>query len=842
MPRELPELGGRYRLLEQIGFGGAGRIYAGVDVLLKRKVAVKMLRANDDDNRERFVREARAAASLSHPNIVSIWDVGVHEDDLYLVMEFLEGVSLSAVLQARGGKLALPPAVRILIDVAEALRYAHNRGLVHRDIKPANIFVVTSGHAKLLDFGIAKIANAPGPSLTHTGTFVGTPAYMSPEQFLGREIDRRSDLFSFGAVAYETVTGQKVFGAADVPTTIYRLMMTESVTRLRQLVADCPPGLDEIVSRCLARSANDRPSSADEVIPILREVLAPLAGRDDDEWPVEPPRPAAAEDPEAAVQGGTMAGPVLGHHTNVAPEPPGFSGRVPGAQTARLEPGARAGRFVVHEVVARGQTGHLYKAFDPVRSRLVGVKVIDDRTGVAVNRLLRASRIWLDLHHDNLQTILEVDPGGPEAPALIVTELLEGVDLARLISQQKLDLAQKVEVAIQVCDAVDYMHRRGVIHREIKPRNIVLSPDLHVTLLDSGLARSTNLEETSYTQAGVAVGDLTYMAPEQAKGRYDQRSDVYSIGAVLFEMVMEESPQPLGAAGMVSRLRGVDTLPAKLLTTLRLALDEDPNRRFSSVREMADHLRALVPAKRPPLNLSDVVVTLHGIRTHARWQRAFSEVATRAGLHCRLDRWNFGYFSILRFLSPWSRQAKVSWFRGTYHDEFGDQPMAQLSIERPSVIAHSFGTYVLGNALLRYPYLRFNRVLLCGSILPTSFPWDAIIDRGQVQAVRNEYGARDVWTSAARWFIAGTGPSGLSGFTCQHDRLEQERFDYSHSEYFERGHMEDRWVPYLKRKLSHITPRDRPVAASPTARPWGLLALYALVLLGVASGVWLAVT
>jgi serine/threonine-protein kinase len=122
-------------------------------------------------------------------------------------------------------------------------------------------------------------------------------------------------------------------------------------------------------------------------------------------------------------------------------------------------------------------------------------------------------------------------------------------------------------------------------------------------------------------------------------------------------------------------------------------------------------------------------------------------------------------------------------------------------------------------------------VLLCGSILPADFPWDVLIDRGQVQAVRNEHGARDKWANVARRFVPGTGSSGLDGFTCNHARLEQERFDYSHSEYFERGHMESKWVPFIKRRVSHITPRERPVTSPRSVAPVGLYALYAAVAL-----------
>jgi serine/threonine-protein kinase len=473
-----------------------------------------------------------------------------------------------------------------------------------------------------------------------------------------------------------------------------------------------------------------------------------------------------------------------------------------------LPAGSKVGKFLVLELVARGRTGHLYKAFDPVRSKSIGLKVIDEPGGEAVSRLLRASRIWLDLRHPHLQTILEVDPGDQSGTAVVATELIEGVDLESVRRSRKLDLTQKIRIAIEVCDALDYLHTRGIVHREVTPKNIVLSRDLSVTLLDSGLARSTDPTDVQLTALGAAVGDSRYMAPEQRLGRCDQRSDIYSLGAVLYELLLDEEFGPSKATAARQRLAACDTLPRKLVEALLMAMDQDAGRRFESVREFCDGLQSLMPQKLAPLNIAQAVVTLHGIRTHAAWQRAFAEVASRAGWHCCLDRWNFGYFSAVRFMVPWSRVAKIGWFRQTYHDEFGDQAASPLTVERPSIVAHSYGTYILGKALLRYPYLRFNKVLICGSILPCSFPWHTLLDRGQVQAVRNEYGARDFWTGLARAVVPGTGPSGLRGFDCSHERFEQEMFDFSHSEYFERGHMEQKWVPFLKRRLTYVNPRE----------------------------------
>jgi hypothetical protein len=205
--------------------------------------------------------------------------------------------------------------------------------------------------------------------------------------------------------------------------------------------------------------------------------------------------------------------------------------------------------------------------------------------------------------------------------------------------------------------------------------------------------------------------------------------------------------------------------------------------------------------------VAKVVFVLHGIRTHAEWQRAFSEVAQIAGWKVRSDRWNFGYFSVLRLLLPGQRHAKVKWFRETYRTETRDKDVSLPDGTYPSIVAHSFGTYILGNALLKYDWLRFDKVVLCGSILPRDFPWAELFRRKQVKAVRNEYGTNDFWTRVVRRFVAGSGCSGCFGFRFSHVGFEQEKFEYDHSEYFEKGHMEAKWLPFLE--------ATRPAEAAP---------------------------
>jgi serine/threonine-protein kinase len=218
-------------------------------------------------------------------------------------------------------------------------------------------------------------------------------------------------------------------------------------------------------------------------------------------------------------------------------------------------------------------------------------------------------------------------------------------------------------------------------------------------------------------------------------------------------------------------------------------------------------------------------------------------VAQTQGWICRLDAWYFGRMSLFEFLSPWSREAKLDWFRKTYHNETKIERLDVRNGQYPSIVAHSFGTYILGNALTRYEYLRFDKVLLCGSILPRDFPWRELIERGQVQSVRNEYGVRDVWAHCVGWMVPQTGPSGTEGFTSAPvSRFEEQRFSYAHSEYFEKGHMESYWVPFLQRTLPLQNPPERIVDLTYTAgtHPIALYLCLAAILLAASALVWAA--
>src|SRR5215510_8306408 len=280
---------GRYQIRSLLGAGGMGEVYLAQDTSLNRKVALKVLPtdlASNQDRMRRFKQEATAAASLNHPNIAHIYEIGEANGINFIAMEYVDGPTLRHKIHNEDEDLS--KLLRILQHVAEGLAKAHDAGIIHRDLKPDNVMITSDGHAKILDFGLAKLIEAPassdseGPTILQQhstpGLILGTLGYMSPEQAQGRskEIDHRSDIFSFGCILFEAVTGQRPFADESVIKSLHRVVY-EDAPPIRDFNPSAPPDLQQIVRLCLAKDRVERYQTIEDVANALKKVRRKMA-------------------------------------------------------------------------------------------------------------------------------------------------------------------------------------------------------------------------------------------------------------------------------------------------------------------------------------------------------------------------------------------------------------------------------------------------------------------------------------------------------------------------------------------------------------------------------------
>jgi len=254
---------GKYQIVEKIGVGGFGTVYKGRDPFIKRNVAIKTCQSDEEEIKKRFFREAEFAGNLHHRNVTTIYDFGVTDDGTpYIVQEFLTGDDLDKAIKGKEA-LTLARKLQILVDVCDGLGYAHAAGIIHRDIKPSNIRILEDGTVKIMDFGIAK-SMVSQSTLTQTGITLGTASYLAPEQIRGEDLDRRTDIFSLGVLAYEIVTGQKPFTGDHISTVLYKIM-NETPAPPSTLDPALPRGLDAMVLKALEKDRTKRFASCAEM-------------------------------------------------------------------------------------------------------------------------------------------------------------------------------------------------------------------------------------------------------------------------------------------------------------------------------------------------------------------------------------------------------------------------------------------------------------------------------------------------------------------------------------------------------------------------------------------------
>lgn len=265
---------GKYEISSILGKGAMGIVYKAIDPDINRKVAIKTIRfdlvtegSDSEEMMQRFMREAQAAGKLSHPNIITIYDVGREQDLTYIVMQFIEGPSLQRII-ASGEKFTTQEVVFLMTKMCSALAYAHKFGIVHRDIKPGNILIDNDGNPYICDFGVARVETS---TLTQSGTAVGTPSYMSPEQVKGKKVDKRSDIFALGCILYEFLTGKRPFEAESITTVIYKII-NEEPPSLAEVKKGLPEGFEHIIGKALAKDPEERYQSCEQLAADLRDL------------------------------------------------------------------------------------------------------------------------------------------------------------------------------------------------------------------------------------------------------------------------------------------------------------------------------------------------------------------------------------------------------------------------------------------------------------------------------------------------------------------------------------------------------------------------------------------
>jgi eukaryotic-like serine/threonine-protein kinase len=611
-----------YRILCKIGGGGRGVVYEAEDIKFGRHVALKFLPGSfgrDPLTLSRVLREAKAAGSLNHPNICTVYDIDEIDGRIYIATELLKGQTLRR--RIAGKALAIETVLELGIQISDALEAAHARGIIHQDLKAANIFVTTRGQVKILDFALARVIlkkpesvamSAPTieseKTLTGPRSALGTVAYMSPEQIRGKELDVRTDLFSFGVVLYEMCTGTLPFRSSTMRAT-FDSILNRAPLPVVGINPVIPPKLEEVVKKALEKDRDVRYQSA----ATLRADLQRLKQHTESQHSLR------------AVCGPVRAGEQSGLPAVVATAASGLapvsvssvaSKVVESTEVGRswISEGTKFGPYKIISSIGRGGMGEIYRAQDPRLGRDVALKVLPQIFATNADRLRRfqqEARLTAALSHPNILAVYDV--GTAELSPYVVSELLEGETLRDRLNCGPVPVRKAIDLSLQIASGLAAAHQKGIVHRDLKPENLFLTREGRIKILDFGLAQlaTSQVDKTGEiatvddgTAPGVLIGTVGYMSPEQVRGKStDHRTDIFAFGVILYEML--SGRRTFDGDTSVDKLSAILThdppdlsasnraIPPALDRVVRRCLEKKADERFQSVRDAAFALEAI---------------------------------------------------------------------------------------------------------------------------------------------------------------------------------------------------------------------------------------------------------